>query len=110
MQKFTRTELEYFIEPQVRQFCGPLFFTNPLETAFGVINNGSFGLFDTGSKKLLVTCYHVWDEFQRARHENPDLKMCVCLDWGPFVVLDIEKPIGEDEKLDIYFPLPTHVV
>jgi hypothetical protein len=29
------------------------------------------------------------------------LKMCVCLDWGPFVVLDIDKPIAEDEKLDI---------
>ena len=101
MPKFTRKYLEYVVEPEVRQFCGPLFFTRSLEIASGVINNGSFALVDTGSKKLLVTCHHVWDEFQKARDKNPDLKMCVCFDWGPFVVLTIEKPIDEDEKLDI---------
>src|SRR6266852_1816998 len=66
--KLTRNELEFLIEPQVRQFCGPIFFTLSLKSALGnVTNNGSFGLVDTGSKKLLVTCHHVWKEFQERR-------------------------------------------
>jgi len=100
-QKFSLDDLKLVVEPEVRQFCGPLYFTRSLETASGVINNGSFGLVDTGSKKMLVTCLHVWNEFQKARRQNPELEMCVCLDSGPFVVLGAEKPLGEDEKLDI---------
>jgi hypothetical protein len=50
---------------------------------------------------MLVTCHHVWDEFRNARRQDSELKMCVCLDSGPFVVLDAEEPLGEDEKLDI---------
>src|SRR5208283_1577369 len=100
-QKFSLDDLKLVVEPEVRQFCGPLYFSRSLETASGVINNGSFGLVDTGSKKMLVTCRHVWNEFRKARRENSEVKMCVCLDSGPFVVLDADEPLGEDEKLDI---------
>ncbi len=102
MSKLTRIELEFRIEPEVRQFCGPIFFTQSLETALGnVTANGSFGLVDTGSKRLLVTCHHVWDEFQNARLDNPDLKMCVCLDQKHPVVFAPDEPLGESRKLDI---------
>lgn len=102
MPKFTRRELEFVVEPQVRQFCGAIFFTRSLEKAEGnVIANGSFGLVDTGSKKLLVTCYHVWDEFQKALPENPNLQMCLCLDRGNPVVFSPDKPLGADRDLDI---------
>ena len=100
-QHFSLDDLKLVVEPEVRQFCGPLYFARSLETASGVINNGSFGLIDTGSKKMLVTCHHVWNDFKKARQKNPELKMLVCLDSGLFVVLDAEKPLGEDEKLDI---------
>jgi hypothetical protein len=30
-------------------------------------DNGSYGLVDTGSMKLLVTCRHVWEGFQSYR-------------------------------------------
>jgi hypothetical protein len=73
---FTKFELAFLIEPMVRQFCGPIFFTHSLEQAEGNITaNGSFGLVDTGTKKLLVTCYHVWDEFREAHLKNSDLMM-----------------------------------
>jgi hypothetical protein len=102
MSRLTRTELEYRIEPEVRQFCGSIFFTKSLETPLNNITaNGSFGLVDTGSKKLLVTCYHVWDEFQEAHLENPDLVMCLCLDKGNPVVFAPDKPIGKDRELDL---------
>lgn len=111
MAKFTRTELEFVVEPQVRQFCGAIFFTHSLETADGnVIANGSFGLVDTGSKKLLVTCHHVWEAFQKAYAESPDLMMCLCLDKGNPVVFTPDKPIAEDRELDIVTFDAEHLV
>jgi hypothetical protein len=58
-------ELTFLIEPQISPICGPLFFTRSLESAVdNVTANGSFGLVDTGQKKLLVTCHHVLEEFE----------------------------------------------
>jgi hypothetical protein len=97
-----RTYLEFNVEPEVRQFCGPVIFTTTLKVAVGnVIASGSFGLVDTGIKKLLVTCFHVWEGFQRARSENPDLKMCLCLDEGNPVVFGPTEPLGQDRGLDV---------
>lgn len=94
-------EIETVIEPQVRPFCGPLFFARSLESVLGsVIANGSFGLVDTGKKKLLVTCHHVWDEFQKARDIDSELRILVCLDRNSPVVLSGE-PIYQDKTLDI---------
>jgi hypothetical protein len=102
MWKPTRLELEYVIEPQVRQFCGPIFFTKSLQTALGnVIANASFGFLDTGSQKLLVTCHHVWDEFQDMRLLCPDLRMCLCLDRRHPVLFAPERPVVEDREFDI---------
>lgn len=102
MSKLSRRELEFVIEPQVRKFCGPMFLSRSLETAMGdVTANGSFGLVDTGNKKLLVTCYHVWDEFRKGRDKNSDLQMCICLDQRNPVVFAPEEPLGEDRELDI---------
>ncbi len=73
-----RTLLEFVVEPEVRQYCGPVFFTRSLKVAGGnIVANGSFGLVDTGKKKLLVTCFHVWEEFQKAQRADSDLKMCL---------------------------------
>lgn len=99
-------ELNLVIEPQISPFCGPLCFTRSLKSAFGnVIANGSFGLVDTGKKKLLITCYHVWEDFEKSRLECPDLKMCVFLNrntpvGASGVVLDFQ-PIDQDKHLDL---------
>ena len=102
MPQFTKTGLGFVVEPQVRPFCGPLFFTNSLETPLGSITAaGSFGLVDTGTRRLLVTCHHVWDEFQTQHVQNSDLKMCVCLDRGNPIVFDTETLIDADKRLDL---------
>ena len=94
-------ELKSVIEPQVRLYCGPLFFARSLESPVGnVTANGSFGLVDTGKKKLLVTCQHVWKTFQQTRSEDASLRMLVCLDRNPPVVLAAQ-PIDQDETLDL---------
>lgn len=102
MARLTRDELGLVIEPQVRRLCGPIFFTRSLEQAFGnVTNNGSFGLVDTGKRKLLVTCHHVLAGFHGLRLMNPELKMCVCFDWKTPIVFDADKPIDTDQTIDL---------
>jgi hypothetical protein len=52
--------LQMVVEPQVRRFCGPLFFTSSVVTPKNNIeSSGSFGLVRIGDKQLLVTCWHV---------------------------------------------------
>src|SRR5579871_5600854 len=60
INKASKFLLNMVVEPQVRKFCGPLFFSNSNTTPKGTIKScASFGLVDTGQKKLLVTCWHV---------------------------------------------------
>jgi hypothetical protein len=95
-------ELTFLIEPQISPVCGPLFFTRSLESAVDNITaNGSFGLVDTGQKKLLVTCNHVLEEFENRLQNDPELKICVCLDKNPPVLLDLVVPIDRDKRLDL---------
>ncbi len=102
MAKVKRFDLEWVIEPEVRRYCGPIFFTTSVDEAEGnVIANGSFGLVETDTKKLLVTCSHVWDEFQKARSENPKLQMCICLDHKNPVIFSPDMPVGHDIRLDV---------
>jgi hypothetical protein len=103
----TIEELKFVIEPQINPYCGPLILTRSLESAAGdnIIANGSFGLVDTGEKKLLVTCCHVWDEFQKKCCEYPELKLCVFLNGnlstGARAVVLNYLPIDQDKHLDI---------
>ena len=86
----------------IRPYCGPVFFTSSLGSAIGTIPaNGSFGLVDAGEKKLLVTCYHVWDAFEKLHGANPELRMLVCLDENAPVVVDPRHFIDQNEQLDI---------
>ncbi|MGD0260649.1 MAG: hypothetical protein ABSD29_12590 [Verrucomicrobiota bacterium] len=96
-------DLVFLVEPKIRPCCGPIFFTRPLESGApdDIIESGSFGLADTGTMKLLVTCHHVWDKFQELRRENPQLKMCLCLNSNSIVLLEPIQPIDQDENLDI---------
>ena len=88
---------------EINPFRGPLFFARSLKLAVGynVITNGGFGLVDTGKKKLLVTCHHVWKGFQEERHKDSNVRMCVCLDRKTPVVFDEYEPIDQDANLDI---------
>ena len=99
----SRFELDYVIDPQARKFCGPLFFTSSLKTPVDTIpHNGSFGLIDTGERKLLVTCYHVWETFKELRLQNPNLKFGVCLDMGNPVAMEVDSLlVDEDKRADL---------
>ncbi len=94
--------MKFLHEPQIKPCCGPLFFARSTEIATGnVTANGSFGLVDTGQRKLLVTCHHVWADYQKACRDDPEFKLLVCLDHNSPVVLGSNQLIDQNETLDI---------
>jgi hypothetical protein len=101
---FTPNELDlrFIIEPQISPYCGRLFFARSLESAVGnIVANGSYGLVDTGTRKLLITCWHVWDEYLKLRESDPALRMLLGLDRKPPVVFAPAEPLGQDEHVDV---------
>jgi hypothetical protein len=99
----TVEEVQFVLAPQINPYRGPIFFDRSGKSAAGdnVITNGGFGLVDTGEKKLLVTCHHVWKAFQDENFADPNVRMCVCLDRNCPVVFAPSRPIDYDEILDI---------
>lgn len=103
MRKPTRQEMTMLSEPEARKYCGPIFFTRSLLKASKetIIASGSFGLVDTGVKKLLVTCHHVWEEFEERNFHDKEVKMLVCLDKQNPVYLDDKHLIDHDKQADL---------
>ena len=82
VSRVTKFFLNMIVEPQVRTFCGPLFFTSSDATPKDNIeSSGSFGLVSIGEKKLLVTCWHVlygiWRTHQELNLQPSDPKSSV---------------------------------
>jgi hypothetical protein len=54
-------------------FCGPIFIAPGVLThPTGMIDSGTFSLIDTGQRRVLVTCNHVWQAFLDRRAEYPE--------------------------------------
>jgi hypothetical protein len=110
-----KQHFRFVIEPEIRPTCGPIFFAGSRDDPADVINSGSYGLVDTGKRKLLVTCWHVWEGFQSDKLANPNLEMCLGVNEERLPVFSPEKPIDADEDLDIavfdmepYLPACSH--
>lgn len=104
MDAETRNYLEYIVDPAVRQYCGPLFFTTSLTTpANNILQNGSFGLVNTGRKNLLVTCNHVWEEFKELLKGKSNLMFSLCIDkFNPVVIPDPDSLfVDADKRCDL---------
>jgi hypothetical protein len=98
-----RTELNLIVEPEVRPYRGPILLdhSGPLANEENIAGNGGFTLVDTGAKKLLVTCFHVSQEFKTMKDEEPNARILACLDLNNPVILNELTPIDEDARLDI---------
>ena len=104
MATVSKDDLIFLVEPAVRKFCGPLFFATSLAIPSGnIVNNASFGLVNTGRKKLLVTCYHVWEEYERLHSIQPELSFGWCLDRSN--PISMRKPsdfiVDADKRCDL---------
>lgn len=90
-------------EARLLRHCAPIFFfpTDSLspETIYA---NGTVGLVDTGEKKLLITCAHVWDGFLDFRLKHPSAQLAVTFSGGigPPEILDRD-PWALDRDLDL---------
>jgi len=92
------------IGPEIKPFRGTIIITRSMELVSGgdsIIANGGFGLVDTGERKLLVTCHHVWKKFQEERGKNSKVRMAVCLHERSPIVFDKRDPVDQDATLDI---------
>jgi hypothetical protein len=98
------------VEPQVRKFCGPLFFTSSNTTPKNNIEgSGSFGLVGIGNKKLLVTCWHVLyaekEGFKDKHSQNPVLRFGIGFGGRYPVSLSfddlLEKKVDDERRCDL---------
>jgi len=108
-KKLTRFFLNMIVEPQVRKFCGPLFFVSSHTTPKGTIKgSASFGLVDTGQKKLLVTCWHVLfgeGGFKEVHSTNPAFQFGIGFGGTKPVALSyedlMEKKVDDERRCDL---------
>ncbi|GAB4196314.1 MAG: hypothetical protein Kow00105_10450 [Phycisphaeraceae bacterium] len=68
-----------------------------------VLNNGTASFIDTGCERLLVTCSHVIDCYQKIGNANPDAVLAVTGNSGtqPVIVSDAEVISNGGKQLDL---------
>jgi hypothetical protein len=85
--------------------CGPIFIVPGITTyPAQMINNGTFSLIDTGERRLLVTCHHVWQAYLNCRAENTDAALGINLGDGDASIaftFPERQLIDADQDLDL---------
>lgn len=94
----------YVDEATMIRHCAPIFFLPALDARPSAIAaNGTVALLDTGQRKVLVTCFHVWDEFQTYKRKVPTGCLCTVFVGGfasPISIPD-DALIDSDKGLDL---------
>lgn len=81
MRAFDKAQDDF--QEKILSFCGAIYIApNSDAPPCDILDNGSFGLIDTGEKKLLVTCFHVLDFYENEKARNPSAIMAVVLGTG----------------------------
>lgn len=91
-------------EAELLTHCAPVFcLPTTIPRAETIHANGTVGLIDTGQKKLLVTCAHVWTEFENFRAKNPSAQLAVIFadGFGHPEYITNERPLDYDQDLDL---------
>lgn len=103
-----REHVAAFVESLTNEmlaFCGPIFITPGFKTyPEQMIDNGTYSLIDTGKKRLLVTCHHVWQAYLDCRKENSDAALAINLIDGDASIafaFPERQLIAEDSELDL---------
>lgn len=89
------------IEEKILKHCGPLFFFTSLTPPAEILRNGTYGLIDTGKKKVVVTCHHVWDYLHEVRQKHPKAEIAMSLASGQSFAISDAEVIDADRELDI---------
>jgi hypothetical protein len=71
------------LSDELLRFCGPIFIAPALNSYPNqMIASGTYALIDTGEKRLLVTCCHVWDKYETHCDKNSKTILAVSLGEG----------------------------
>lgn len=94
---------EFIDEAKVIRHCAPIFFmSSPEGDPSTICANGTIALLDTGSKKLLVTCAHVWQGFVDYKLSVPTARLCTIFASGFGFPINLgDEPIDFDDGLDL---------
>jgi hypothetical protein len=91
-------------EAKMLTHCTPIFFMPSITSLpTNITANGTVALIDTGSRKILVTCAHVWFEFLKFRQENNGAILSMKFRYGRGALTGILDAalIDCDEQLDL---------
>jgi hypothetical protein len=97
-------EFVHALSTEMPAFCGPIFITPGLKTLpDAMIDNGTYSLIDTGKRRILVTCYHVWRAFLESKAKNPDTVLGIDLGEGHGIEFAAPERqiIDGDDELDL---------
>ena len=89
-------------EEKLLTLCGPVYIAPSLTAPPSeIIANGTFGLVDTGERRLIVTCWHVWDFYEDEKARNPDAVMALVLGTGFKTYAVTPTLIDADRDIDL---------
>ena len=85
------------------QSCAAPIWTNlsPDATPATVDHNGTCGFVDTGTRKILLTAFHVLERFHEIERTNPDAVLVVNLGPGCSVALTEPEVLDHDPSFDL---------
>lgn len=63
---------------ELSRYCGPIFIV-PSVDSDEIIDAGTYALIDTGEKRLLVTCHHVWEKYEEQHEKNGKTVLAVAV-------------------------------
>jgi hypothetical protein len=84
--------------------CAPIFILpNSVPVPNTIHANGTVALIDTGSRRVLVTCEHVWSYFVNFRIEHKEARFAVVFRNGPGLPIHVDDAslIDCDTELDL---------
>ena len=70
-------------EAEMLTHCAPIFFLpRSASLPTSIRTNGTAALIDTGIRRILVTCEHVWSEFLKFRLEYSEARLATVFRYG----------------------------
>jgi hypothetical protein len=106
MNDLTERELKNrWLTNELLSYCGPIFVAPSLNSyPEQMIDNGTCALVDTGQRRVLVTCCHVLDEYEKQHDANQETILAMALGEG-YSCISFKNPkrhlLDADQDLDL---------
>ncbi|HWN95166.1 MAG TPA: hypothetical protein VNT99_09045 [Methylomirabilota bacterium] len=88
---------------ELLKYCGPIFVTPSIDSYPAEMDAGTYALINTGTKHLLVTCCHVWDEYERQHDKDERAVLAINLGEGDCIAFNnpLAHRLDIDRDLDL---------